>query len=137
MDKWDGYPADRRAILDTAARVPGTVVLTGDIHFNYAADLRADVARPETPPVAVELVGTSITSGGDGLDVVPKLEEQRRHSPHLRFTNGQRGYVRCELTRDSLRADFRVLSHVTSPDAPITTRASFVSERARPGLVPA
>ncbi|WP_433789850.1 alkaline phosphatase D family protein [Actinoplanes sp. CA-252034] len=137
MDKWDGYPADRAAILGAAARVPGTVVLTGDIHFNYAADLRADFARPDTPPVAVELVGTSITSGGDGLDVVPKLQQQQRSSPHLRFTNGQRGYVRCELTRDTLRADFRVLSHVTRPGSPITTRATFVSERARPGLVPA
>ncbi|MEV4282984.1 alkaline phosphatase D family protein [Actinoplanes xinjiangensis] len=137
MDKWDGYPADRAAILGTAARVPGTVVLTGDIHFNYAADLLTDFTRPDTPPVAVELVGTSLTSGGDGADVVPKLQLQQRFSPHLRFTNGQRGYVRCELTRDTLRADFRVLSHVTRPGSPITTRATFVSERARPGLVPA
>ncbi|GIE82118.1 alkaline phosphatase [Actinoplanes philippinensis] len=137
MDKWDGYPGDRAAILATAARVPGTVVLTGDIHFNYAADLRTDFSRPETPPVAVELVGTSVTSGGDGLDAVPKLQQQQRYSPHLRFTNGQRGYVRCELTRDTLRADFRVLPHVTRPGAPITTRATFVSERARPGLVTA
>lgn len=137
MDKWDGYPADRAAILAAAARIPGLVVLTGDIHFNYAADLRTDFARPDTPPVAVELVGTSISSGGDGADVVPKLEEQRRFSPHLRFTNGQRGYVRCELTRDTLRADYRVLSHVTRRDSPITTRVSFTSERARPGLVTA
>ena len=137
MDKWDGYPADRAAILGTAARIPGTVVLTGDIHFNYAADLRTDFSRPDTAPVAVELVGTSISSGGDGTDMVAKLEEQRRVSPHLRFTNGQRGYVRCDLTRDTLRADFRVLSYVTRRDSPITTRASFVSERTRPGLVPA
>ncbi|MFC4071687.1 alkaline phosphatase D family protein [Actinoplanes subglobosus] len=137
MDKWDGYPADRAAILGAAARVPGTVVLTGDIHFNYAADLRTDFSRPDLPPVGVELVGTSLTSGGDGADVVPKLQQQQRYSPHLRFTNGQRGYVRCELTRDMLRADFRVLPHVTRPGSPITTRASFVSERARPGLVAA
>ncbi|SDS61303.1 alkaline phosphatase D family protein [Actinoplanes derwentensis] len=137
MDKWDGYVPDRRAVLDTAARVPGTVVLTGDIHVNYAADLRTDFSRPDTPAVAVELVGTSITSGGDGSDTLPQLDEQLRANPHLRFANAQRGYVRCELTRDTLRADYRVLTGVTARDSPISTRASFVSERARPALMPA
>lgn len=137
MDKWDGYPADRQRILETAARVPGTVVLSGDIHNNYAADLRADFERPETAAVAVELVGTSISSGGDGSDSTPQLEMQRQYNPHLRLANGQRGYVRCELGRDVMRADYRVMSQVTQPGGEISTRASFLSERTRPGLVTA
>jgi alkaline phosphatase D len=137
MDKWDGYAADRRRILEAAGRVPGTVVLTGDIHFNYAADLRLDFARPDSAAVAVELVGTSISSGGDGADSSAALDQQRRDNPHLLFANSQRGYVRCELTRSALRADYRVLPYVTRPGAPVATRASFVSHRDRPGLAPA
>ncbi len=137
MDKWDGYTADRRRILETATRTPGTVVISGDIHYNYAADLRVKFDRPETPAVAVELVGTSISSGGDGSDSTPQLDMQRRYNPHLRLANGQRGYVRCELGRDSLRADYRVMSQVTRRGGEISTRASFVSERVRPGLVTA
>ncbi|BCJ46839.1 alkaline phosphatase [Actinoplanes ianthinogenes] len=134
MDKWDGYTADRARILSLAGTMPGTVVLSGDIHYNYAADLRV---RPEAPVVAVELVGTSITSGGDGSDRTPQLDMQMKFNPHLRLANAQRGYVRCELTRDRLRADFRVMSQVTKRGGSISTRASFVSERGRPGLVPA
>ncbi|GIF16082.1 alkaline phosphatase D family protein [Actinoplanes teichomyceticus] len=132
MDKWDGYATDRRRILQTAARMPGTVVLSGDIHCNYAADLHAGPAV-----VGVEFVGTSITSGGDGSDTTGQLDLQRRYNPHLRFANAQRGYLRCELTPDRIRADYRVMSQVTRPGGTITTRASFVSERARPGLVAA
>ncbi|GAA4603187.1 alkaline phosphatase D [Actinoplanes octamycinicus] len=134
MDKWDGYAADRERILALAARMPGTVALSGDIHYNYAADLRL---RPDRPAVAVELVGTSITSGGDGSESTPQLDMQLKHNPHLRLANAQRGYVRCELTRDRLRADFRVMSQVTRRGGTISTRASFVSERVEPGLVPA
>ncbi|BCY08040.1 alkaline phosphatase [Actinoplanes sp. L3-i22] len=137
MDKWDGYTVDRGRILETAARMPGTVVISGDIHYHYAADLRPDFGRPETAAVAVELVGTSISSGGDGADTTPQLDLQRRYNPHLRLANGQRGYVRCTLGRDALRADYRVMSQVTRHGGTISTRASFVSERTRPGLVPA
>jgi alkaline phosphatase D len=134
MDKWDGYPADRERILRLAGRVPGTVVLSGDIHYNYAADLHL---RPGAPPVAVELVGTSISSGGDGSDSTPQLDMQLRYNPHLRLANAQRGYVRCALGRDAMRADYRVMSQVTRRGGTISTRASFVSERTRPGLVAA
>jgi len=96
-----------------------------------------DFAAPASPAVAVELVGTSVSSAGDGTDSTPGLEQQRRDNPHLLFANAQRGYVRCELTRGTLRADYRVLPYVTRPGAPIATRASFVSHRDRPGLGPA
>jgi alkaline phosphatase D len=139
MDKWDGYAADRQRLLDAAAvpRAPGLAVLTGDLHINYAADLKRDFADADSPTVAVELVGTSISSGGNGSDDTVLLTQQRGANPHLRFANAQRGYVRCELTRDAIRADYRVLPYVDRPDAGIATRASFVSDRVRPGLLPA
>jgi alkaline phosphatase D len=134
MDKWDGYTADRRRVLEAAGRVPGTIVITGDIHFNYASDLPLDFSRPDAPAVAVELIGTSVTSGGNGSDSTPLLEQQLTGNPYLRFANAQRGYVRCELTRTTMRADYRVVTAISTTEAQISTRASYVSERDHPGL---
>ena len=55
-------------------------------------------------------------------------------NPHIKFFNGQRGYVRCTLTPEQWRADYRVLPFVKQPGAPIYTRASFVVEAGNPGL---
>ena len=47
-----------------------------------------------------------------------------------------RGYVRCRLTPAELRADFRYVSGVDTPDATVRTGASFVVEDRRPGVRP-
>ncbi len=47
-------------------------------------------------------------------------------NPHLHFFNSQRGYVKCEVTPQQWRTDYRVLPYVSWPGAPIATRASFV-----------
>ena len=41
MDMWDGYPAERQAMLGLLPEVgtPNPIVLTGDIHSNWVADL--------------------------------------------------------------------------------------------------
>jgi alkaline phosphatase D len=45
-----------------------------------------------------------------------------------------RGYVRTRITRDELRADFRVLPYVSRPDAPVHARASFIVPDGEPAL---
>jgi alkaline phosphatase D len=135
-DAWDGYPAERAAVLAAAARsVRNLVVITGDRHENYAADLRADPADPRTPVVAAEFTGTSITSGGDGIDIGGRGTELLAANPDLKFCNGQRGYARVEVDAQAWRTDFRVLPYVSRPGAPISTRASYVVEDAVPGCV--
>src|SRR6185503_104594 len=68
MDQWPGYAAERIKLVQFLAdrKVPNPVVLTGDIHSNWVNDLRADDRKPETPVVATEFVGTSVSSGGNG-----------------------------------------------------------------------
>ncbi|MGW5381124.1 alkaline phosphatase D family protein [Nocardia sp. NPDC003963] len=137
-DTWDGYPAERAAVLAAAARsVRNLVVITGDRHENYAADLRADPADPRTPVVAAEFTGTSITSGGDGIDIGGRGVELLAADPDLKFFNAQRGYARVEVDEQLWRTDFRVLPYVSRPGAPISTRASYVVEDAVPGVRPA
>ena len=135
MDKWDGYPADRQQILNLFGkqRPSNPIVITGDIHTNWVNDLKLDFDRPESVTVGTELVGTSISSSGDGQDMAPQGNNAMGHNPHIKFFNAQRGYVRCEMTAKRLRADYRVMPYVTKPNAPISTRASFIVEDGTPG----
>ncbi|HKS49789.1 MAG TPA: alkaline phosphatase D family protein [Amycolatopsis sp.] len=136
MDAWDGYTADRKRLFDgiSERKAQGILVITGDTHANYACDLKRDFADQSSPTLGVEFVGTSITSNGDGSDTTNAFQVELRANPHMKFTNFQRGYVTCRLDRDRVRADFRILPYVTRRGAPVSTRASFVSERADPGL---
>ena len=78
--------------------MPNPIVLTGDIHTNWVNDLRVDDHQPETPVIATEFVGTSISSGGDGADKLENSDAVLAENPSVRFFNSQRGYVRCTVT---------------------------------------
>ncbi|AXB41759.1 alkaline phosphatase D family protein [Amycolatopsis albispora] len=138
-DPWDGYVADRDRVLAAAQDrdVRNLVVITGDRHQNYAWDLKRDFTDPDSPVVASEFVGTSISSGADGADMNEDGVKFLAANPHMKFFNAQRGYVRVHVDRDRWRSDFRVLPYVTKPGAPVSTRASFVVEDQRPGVQPA
>lgn len=128
LDSWDGYVAERDRVLAEAhrRRLRNLVVLTGDRHAHGVADLRADYHDPDSPRVGTELIGSSISSGGDGADLTLEGAASLRANPHLQLHSSQRGYVRVEVGRRELRADFKVLPYVSAPGAPMRTRASFV-----------
>jgi alkaline phosphatase D len=58
-------------------------------------------------------------------------------NPHLQFYDGRRGYTTVTLDGAGARADFKVLPYVTTPGAPMTTAASFVTEVGNQGFTPA
>ncbi|MGW4897084.1 alkaline phosphatase D family protein [Kitasatospora sp. NPDC004240] len=136
MDSWDGYPASRERILAGAeqAGVENLVVLTGDVHVSYAMDIKRDFADPASRTVGVEFVGTSVSSGKNGSDQPANWATYLAANPHLKFYNGRRGYTTVTLDRQQVRADYRTVSHVTTPGGTVTTAASFVSEAGSPGL---
>jgi alkaline phosphatase D len=136
MDKWSGYEASRNTVMEFfAARKPrNPVVITGDVHSNWAFDLRRDWQDPNSEALGVEFVGTSISSSGDGMDQRPDTPQQLAENPHLHFFNSQRGYVRCSVSAKEWRTDYRVLPYVSKPGAPLSTRAGFVVEDGRPGI---
>ncbi|MEX2281500.1 MAG: alkaline phosphatase D family protein [Gemmatimonadota bacterium] len=138
MDMWDGYVAARQRLLSFIAerRPSNPVVLTGDIHSNWVADLKADFDDPRSPAVATEFAGTSISSGGDGRDVSPRTAAILADNPHIKFYNGQRGYLRCQITPERWTTDIRIVPYVVRPGAPISTRASFVVQNGEAGAVP-
>ncbi|KAF3886975.1 MULTISPECIES: alkaline phosphatase D family protein [Nostocales] len=136
MDKWDGYYASQRRLMNfLEQRKPSNpIVLTGDVHNNWAIDLKADFDNPESATVGSEFVGTSITSGGDGADSNPTVEAYLPDNPHIKFFNNQRGYVRFTITPELWTSDYKVLSNVTTPFGTLSNRATFVVENGRPGI---
>ncbi len=134
-DGWDGYPASRRRLLGAVAerQVPGVVVLGGDVHANYVADLKLDFDDPKSAVLASEFCGTSITSLGLAQD---RVDEARRFNPHVHLARAdQRGYVRFRLEPRGLQADLRVLNDAREIDSGIATAARFHVDPKRPGPV--
>lgn len=117
-DAWAGYPPARERFFAALARhrAVNPVVLTGDIHSFWVNDLANAAGRP----VGVELVTSSIcTSTYDKSAVLPL-------NPAVKYHDGKRnGYVRCELTREKLRADFVAIADRTDPASGASVIASF------------
>jgi alkaline phosphatase D len=136
MDSWDGYEAQRNRIVDFMhdRNIANPVVLTGDVHANNACEIKRNFDDTNSATVGVELVGTSISSSGDGADTDPGRDALASQLPHIKYYNVQRGYVRCQVTPDLWRTDFKVLPYVSRPGAPIRTDATLVVENGRPGL---
>jgi len=136
MDKWDGTPAarDRLFAAITDSRLSNPVVLTGDIHNNWAGLLKKNFADENSPAVGVEFVATSISSGGDGYDTSPLITKAMAQDPHIKFFNGQRGYVRHVVTPQRWQADYQVLDKVSERDGKLSTRKSLIVENGSAAL---
>ena len=115
MDAWDGYVAARQRLLDfLAARTPANpVILTGDIHSAWAANILENFDDPGAGIVAAEFVGTSITSdfprgphpGGAGHAArQPPHPLLRRAAPRLRALRGHAAAVAHATTAASIRS---------------------------------
>ncbi|RZS37092.1 alkaline phosphatase D [Herbihabitans rhizosphaerae] len=136
-DAWDGYKPNRDKIAAAmgASKVRNGVVLTGDVHRHWAAEIKETYDEPGSKGVGVEFVTTSVTSGGDGNsdDGADTLKE----NPHVKYHANRRGYIRTKFTEKEVRADYRTLDYVTKAGAPAKTAKSFVVADGDPTLHPA
>jgi alkaline phosphatase D len=136
MDQWPGYEVNRQRMLKFFGERPklNPIVLTGDIHNNWANNLVVDSADEKARPVATEFVGTSISSGGDGAETRKDTASIYAENPFVKFFNAERGYVSCEVSPEKWTTHYRTVPVVTKPGGELKTRRSFVVERDRPGL---
>jgi alkaline phosphatase D len=135
MDQWDGYVAARNRLLGFLAerRPANPVVLAGDLHSTWVSDLKADFDEPGSPTVATEFVGTSISSTPPDA-LAGSAELLLAVNPHIRYVDAKRrGYVRCEVTPATWRADLRTVASALRPSSATTTSATFVIESGKPG----
>lgn len=136
MDQWPGYAFERMELMKFLAdrRVSNPVVLTGDIHSNWANELRLDDRRPEDDVIATEFVCTSLTSGGNGVDKPKGLDNLLAANPCVKFHNTERGYIRCAVTPQEWTADYMVIDNVETPGGNTFVRNSFTVEAGQAAL---
>jgi alkaline phosphatase D len=115
--------------------------LTGDIHSSWVNDLRVDFVDPDSPVVATEFVGTSITSGGDP-STAERLQFQAfaatldQENPHVRYFDAQhRGYVLHDISPKLWRARYRHVAAVKDTGSAVETAATFVVEAGHTGVL--
>ena len=130
MDQWPGYTAERIELMKYMAdrRIPNPVVLTGDIHSNWANELRVDDRQSETAPVGVEFVATSLSSGGNGKQKANNHDWLLASNPCIKFHNRERGYLLCDVNPTSWSTDYKVIDDVLQPGGKTFSRARFVVE---------
>lgn len=133
-DGWDGYPAARdrllRSIVERRAQNP--VIIGGDVHATYVADVHARPDDVSSPMIATEICGTSITSQGPSAKTT---DITRAANPHIRYANGvDRGYVVLDIGADKLEARLRTVGTVKAQDSPIGTLGRFEVQAGRAGI---
>ncbi|MEU6486093.1 alkaline phosphatase D family protein [Streptomyces sp. NPDC046887] len=138
MDAWDGYPAARGRLLAgaQAAGVENLMVLSGDAHAAFGFDLKADFDDPASRTVGTEIATTSLTSGRDGVQKLASHHRLSEANPHLKFSDGRRGYTVVRLGQERADIAFKTVSAVTRPGGTLSTTASFTTGVDAPGLTP-
>lgn len=136
MDKWDAYTVARQRLMNRLqeTRAPNPVALSGDVHLAYAAELKMDYRDPDSETVGVEFTGTSISSNGDGADVMAGWDSIKGDNPHIKYHSARRGYTALETTRDEMRAEYRIVDKVSVRDQALRTGATVIATAGKPGL---
>ncbi|HEY0847763.1 MAG TPA: alkaline phosphatase D family protein [Noviherbaspirillum sp.] len=134
-DGWDGYPAARERLLNAmhSHRIANGVVISGDVHTFYAAELRPDFNRPvsaDNPVVATEFCGTSVTSSSRSQK---RTDQYVAQNPHIKYgRSDRRGYAMMEITPERMQVRFQALDDVHRADTGVSTIARFLVEDGRP-----
>lgn len=137
MDQWSGYLHGRQRLLDHIVdrKLTNVMTVSGDAHRHFAGDVLRNGG--EGPPIAGEYLATSITSGADGVGQDDERHRSFVGNACLKAMTDRRGYVLCDVDRDTWRGELKVLDSVMRPDGQLSTFARFVTERGKPGLQPA
>ncbi len=155
-DQWDGYQPARDRVYDVikgGAGQPGVdnvIVLTGDIHSSWAADLSQDPNNPDVTTGgydaatgagsrAVEFVGTSVSSPGIDTDTTGAIAGALSSAnPHFKYVNlFKRGYMLVDVTPERAVAEWWHLDTVASPSNIETFAVAFETRFGENRLRPA
>lgn len=154
-DQWDGYqPARDRVyeVIKGGNGLPGVnnvVILTGDIHSSWAADLsqdpnNSDVATGGYNPVtgegssAVEFVGTSVSSPGIDTDTTGATAAYLKSgNPHFKYINlHRRGYMLIDANPNRCVCEWWYVDTVASRSNIQTFAVAYEVQDGRNRLLP-
>ena len=140
-DTWNGYGAEREALLEMLDGCPNAVVLSGDLHTSLAGNL---VPSGGDRPVAVEFMGPSVTSPGFS-DSVPETrpaaiaEAIVALNKELVFMETQRrGWLCMTFTSSGCIGEWHLLDTVYAPnyEASLEQRLGVRAGQVADGLHP-
>lgn len=154
-DQWDGYQPARDRVFDVLQgvngqpAVPDVVVLTGDIHSSWAADLNQDPNNPDLSTGgydaatgqgsrAVEFVCTSISSPGLSDPSGSTAAYLKSQNPHFKFIDfNRRGYSLLDITPERVVCEWWFVDTVAAPSRVQTFGTAFEVRRGTNRLAPA
>ncbi|MCB9235126.1 MAG: alkaline phosphatase D family protein [Bacteroidia bacterium] len=124
-DQWDGYRAERQRVYDSilTKNITDVVVLTGDIHSNWANDLPLPGYDPSTGAnsVAVEFVTTSITTENTGVNFANAIIQAANQ--HIKYINlADHGFFVLDLNKTRAQADYYIVSQIATQGNYTTSR---------------
>lgn len=136
VDSWSGYAAAReRLVAEIVKRdLKNVVIATGDVHQHHAGIVPVREGALDGPAAATEFVCTSISSGGDGVELSKEWKDTPADNPHCQLYDARRGYQVFDIGRDSWRTDVVTMDKVSEPGGRATVTTSFVVERGRVAL---
>jgi len=110
-DAWDGYPAERNALLDHVRinSINNFTVITGDVHTSWAFDLERSNEH-----VGVEFVTPSVTSPGIPLNVGSILQFENPHIKYVELT--KRGFIILSMDQLKIQADWYFVNTIDQID---------------------
>ena len=134
QSSWDYYPENRKRVLADMAQTANPVMLSADIHSNWAIDIKADPNDPESRTIGSELLATSLSSGWPPPLDGP-MKDNVANNPHVHHYDGsERGYLLHDVTRDRWLTDMRVVDNVQDLDTPVRSQAKFAVIAGTPGV---
>ena len=119
-EAWDGYAATRNRVLKHIAdnKVPNPIVLSGDMHCSWAANLEANFNdRSHADVVGAEFTGTSISSGlSSGWEAT--YRKALTYNQHVKLYDGRTGgYVLCTIDENSWTSDYLLANSLSDPNS--------------------
>lgn len=138
LDRWDGYPAARDRLFDSAAAARANlVVLSGDSHNAWASELDHGGRR-----AGVEFGGHSVSSlgvekrfGGDPAKIAQAFTAA---NPNLKWCDtSRRGYLVMDIRPDAATGEWLFLPSLDVKSSAILGSHRLVTERGSSTLRPA
>jgi alkaline phosphatase D len=143
-DQWDGFRTERRALLEACGGVDNVVVLSGDLHGFYAAELYADFDAA-TEPLAVEFGVSAISAAtvdvqlaavvdanpfleAFGLgELIPQFDANLlATNPHMRHADSfSNGFAIIELGPQAVDVRFVAVDGITTPSGRARGEVAF------------
>jgi len=143
VEKWDGYPAARRRLLDFIAdrSIDDVVILSGDFHSSWALDVPRDPYSTDgydrttgKGSLAVELLTPGISAPGshDRQKAIDTAAELLEHNPHLRWVDFiSQGYAVLDLDRQRAQCDWFFVSDVRQRAGSEHFARAYATQRGR------